>query len=211
MGILSSRLGKVTAQAMENANKPRTFGIDAGGYVCQITDISLDEIKNGKNAGTPALFVTVKPRENWDGDKISNGPDIRSMVALTDKWASGSENFTLLQFLNAIGAYDADNEEVTLDFDDEAEAQDALMGVEVNCYIGYRVSQATDKYPARVFNEVSTWLQPEAELRQGKTTFQEETDKLASGGGSAAPNNKFGSPASGKDTVTKFSGFKRAK
>lgn len=173
MGMLKKTLKGVTTKDVESASKGGAFGVDEGGYVCLIKDASLTEIKNGSNAGTPQIQLEVQPTVNWLDEEV-DGPTIRSWVALTPEWASGSKNFTLLQFLRAIDGWDDDAEEPTFDFADEGELFDLLVGVELKARIGYHTSTPTPDYPqARVFNEVSRWLAPDAELKGGRKTFEE--------------------------------------
>lgn len=208
MGFLSNALKNVTAEDVNKATSNRFVGLNAGGYLAKITDAKLTEITGGANKGTPQIEVTVRPFENWDGDAVA-GSDIKSFVALSGQWASGKQNFTLLQFLKSIDEWDEEEEEFTFDFEDEDDLFDQLVDREVSIYVDYRRVQPTERYPdPRIFNEISRWLAPGADLYAGRQTFQEAQDAWAEEAGGPDPDAvakpKAKAKSKSKSTSTKF-------
>lgn len=192
MGILSKATKGLTNDKIQDAIKPRANGIDEGVYVAEISDVKLTESKSQANKGTPQLQVEVIPRENWDGEAIENAPSIKAWIMLSEKFASGKDNFTLSAFLASTGMWDADSGELVEDPSDEDEFQDVLMGREVLVYIGYRVTEPNEQYPTpSVFNEVTRWLPPDADLYGGKMSFE---DKLAEVRGGYNPDAVVSEP-----------------
>ena len=79
------------------------------------------------------------------------------------------------------------------------------MDLEIKIRVGYRVSKATDRYPANVFNNVDSFLPEKAELKPNPRIgtyedFKSRQDlEPASGGGGGGGGRK------GRDTDTELS------
>lgn len=193
MGFIKKAVKKMSAEEVKNSDPfegSRMVNLDAGDYLARISDVEIVEIRNGANAGKEQLKLTLKVLDNWDGESAPPEASLTTWVGLFSHWASGKNNFTLIQFLKALpGGWDYEEDEPLFDIDDEDDAQDSLMDLEVKVRVGYRVSKATERYPANVFNNVDSFLPERAELKPNPRIgtyedFKSRQDlEPASGGG----------------------------
>lgn len=212
MGFIKKAVKKMSGNEVQDSGireGSRMVNLDAGDYLAVISDVSITEIARGKNAGKEQLKLTVKVLENWDGEAVPPEASITSWVGLFSHWASGHHNFTLVQFLKSLpGGWDYDEDEPLFDIEDEEDAQDSLMGVEIKIRVGYRVSEATARFPANVFNEIDAFLPEKAELKPDERTGTYEEFKarqdLAPAGGGVAGRAGSGTVNKSRDTDTEI-------
>lgn len=167
MGFIKKAMKGLSAEERKNTGGGGFVGLDAGDYEARIIDVQLKKFsETSKNPGKPYLALELGIMRNWDGEEVKPEQKVRAMVGLISHWSSGAQNYTLLHFLKSIdGGWDFDEDEPGLDIDDEQDAQDTLLGEELNVAIKYNVRKPNDKYPnPAVFLEVDRFLPQDADL-----------------------------------------------
>lgn len=206
MGFIKKAMKGVSKDDIKSAESGGGYrGLDAGGYVAEVIDVKMGEYgPNSNNAGRHRLELELKVKENWDGEKVDPEQKLFASIGLFSHWKSGKLNFTFFQFLKSLeDGWDYEEDEPLFDIDDEDDARESLLGLRLNVQVGYRVTEPSEKYPTpNVFNEVSRFLQPDADL--GPDTRLGDYDSYKE----KALSKTTVAPARGaarRDTDTKFS------
>lgn len=144
--------------------------LPAGNYEVALVDAKIKKFANsGQYADTDSYRLTWKIT-----DQNEEGVNRRlwSQVALIPNWfpkngaATGSANFTLVQFANAIGIVPDDDGSFELPDADEILDQDVTIGVEV----------VVREYKGKEINEINRYLSPEQlAKRQADATPKDDT------------------------------------
>lgn len=210
MGFIKKAMKGVSAEDRKSAGGGGGFvGLDAGDYEARIIDVQLKKFsETSKNPGKPYLALELGIMRNWDGEEVNPEQKVRAMVGLISHWSSGSLNYTLFHFLKALkGGWDFDEDEPLLEIEDEQDAQDTLLGEELNVSIKYDVRKPSEQYPnPAVFLEVDRFLLQDADLgpnlRLGDyASFREKINAQYGDGATVAPARQAARNASGDTDV----------
>ena len=207
MGFIKKAMKNVSAE--ERKSGGGFVGLDAGDYEARIIDVQLKKFsETSKNPGKPYLALELGIMRNWDGEEVSPEQKVRARVGLFSHWSSGKSNFTLIQFLKALdGGWDFEEDESLFDIEDEQDAQEALLGEELNVSIEYDVRKPSADYPnPAVFLEVGRFLLQDADLgpnlRLGDyESFREKVNAQYGDGATVAPARQAAKNASGDTDV----------
>lgn len=171
----------VNSAAFNDAAEDRGGNFDPlppGTYEVELIDAKIAPFaKSGKYADVQAYRFTWKVTEDNETGKNRR---LWSNIALIDKWLptaknpQGASNFTLLQFLNAIGfSVDSDEENTEIELPDADDLLDANIVIGVDVKLG-------DEYNGRVNNEVDRYLSQEQLAKRRDNAKDSDAAKAAS-------------------------------
>lgn len=153
--------------------------LPAGNYEVALVDAKIAKFaKQGNYANTDSYHLTWKIT---DQNEVGANRRLWSRVALIPNWlpkngaATGSSNFTLTQFANALGIVPDDDGAFELPDADEILDQDVTIGVEV----------IVREYNGKESNEINRYLSPE-QLAKRQANAVPKADKASDG---AVKNN----------------------
>jgi len=153
----SLKFGK---SAVDSA-KEDSFGlIPAGTYEATIFSVKEGKFGPGRNEGRPFWNVQYRISEgDYENRRVFQRIGLFTNWAPTEKNPDGASNFTLIQFLDALGAIDEDGDAEIPEIDD-------VVGEPVTIRI--KVQKGTDQYPDDR-NEVQRVMTGGASVKESKT------------------------------------------